>query len=81
MTAFNARRPFEMEYRLRRRDGEYRWLLDRGAPRYTPDGRFAGYIGSAVDITERRQLEAELRGAVEARDDSSRSRHTSCGRR
>jgi PAS domain S-box-containing protein len=69
LTAFNARRPFEMEYRLRRKDGDYRWILDRGTPRYTPDGRFAGYIGSCVDITERRQLEAELRGAVEARDD------------
>jgi PAS domain S-box-containing protein len=68
-TAFNARQTFEMEYRLRRKDGEYRWILDRGTPRYTPDGHFAGYIGSGVDITERRQLEAELRGAVEARDD------------
>jgi PAS domain S-box-containing protein len=67
--AFNERRPFEIEYRLRRKDGEYRWLLDRGTPRYTPDGRFAGYIGSCVDITERRILEAELRAAIEARDD------------
>jgi signal transduction histidine kinase len=58
-----------MEYRLRRKDGEFRWILDRGTPRYTPDGRFAGYIGSCVDITERRMLEAELRGAIEARDD------------
>ena len=67
--AFNQRRLFEMEYRLRRRDGEYRWLLDRGTPRYTPDGSFAGFIGSCIDITERRELEAELRRAVRARDD------------
>ncbi len=67
--AFNERRHFEMEYRLRRKDGEFRWLLDRGTPRYTPDGRFAGYIGSCVDITERRKLEAELRASIEARDD------------
>ncbi len=67
--AFNQRQVFEMEYRLRRKDGEYRWILDRGTPRYSPDGRFAGYIGSCIDITERRQLEAELRGAIEARDD------------
>jgi PAS domain S-box-containing protein len=67
--AFNARRTFEMEYRLRRADGVYRWLLDRGAPRYEPDGRFAGYIGSCVDITERRELETDLRAAIAARDD------------
>ena len=68
-SAFNARRGFEMEYRLRRYDGEYRWVLDRGTPRYTPDGTFAGYIGSCVDITDRKQLEGELRKAVRDRDD------------
>ncbi len=67
--AFNARAVFEMEYRLRRHDGEYRWILDRGAPRYTPTGGFAGYIGSCIDITERRLLEQELRGAVQERDE------------
>jgi PAS domain S-box-containing protein len=67
--AFNERRVFEMEYRLRRKDGEYRWILDRGTPRYTPDGRFAGYIGSCVDITARRDLETDLRRAIEVRDD------------
>ena len=67
--AFNERRVFEMEYRLRRQDGQYRWILDRGTPRYSPDGRFAGHIGSCVDITERRELEADLRFAIEARDD------------
>jgi signal transduction histidine kinase len=58
-----------MEYRLRRRDGEYRWVLDRGTRRYTPEGTFAGYIGSCVDITERQQQEAELRSGVRARDE------------
>ena len=48
-----------MEYRLRRADGEYRWVLDNGAPRYTPEGEFAGYIGSCMDITQRRQAELE----------------------
>jgi PAS domain S-box-containing protein len=67
--AFNARRVFEMEYRLRRRDGEYRWILDRGTPRYTPDGTFAGYIGSCIDITDRKRLESDLRQAVRDRDD------------
>src|SRR5262249_51826884 len=46
MAAFAERRTFEMEYRLRRADGEYRWVLDRGTPRWERDGRFAGYIGS-----------------------------------
>jgi PAS domain S-box-containing protein len=69
MAAFNARQRFEMEYRLRRHDGEFRWILDRGAPRYTPDGTFAGYIGSCVDIDDRKRLEDELRRAVQARDE------------
>ena len=67
--AFNRREVFEMEYRLRRHDGEFRWILDRGTPRYLPDGTFAGYIGSCVDITERRQLEVDLRKAVKVRDE------------
>ncbi|MEY4545502.1 MAG: hypothetical protein RL685_1697 [Pseudomonadota bacterium] len=49
-----ARRSFSMEYRLRRRDGTWRWILDSGAPHWLPDGSFAGYLGSGVDITERR---------------------------
>jgi PAS domain S-box-containing protein len=67
--AFGQRRVFEMEYRLRRHDGEYRWLLDRGTPRYTPDGTFSGFIGSCIDITERRAFEHQLRRAVAARDE------------
>jgi PAS domain S-box-containing protein len=67
--SFNERRVFEMEYRLRRKDGAYRWILDRGTPRYAPDGQFVGYIGSCIDITERRDLESDLRAAIEARDD------------
>lgn len=67
--AFNLRHVFETEYRLKRRDGEYRWILDRGTPRYQPDGTFAGFIGSCIDISDRKQLEVELRQAVRARDD------------
>jgi signal transduction histidine kinase len=47
-----------MEYRLRRADGEYRWILDTGVPRYAADGRFAGYIGSCIDISDLKRAEA-----------------------
>jgi PAS domain S-box-containing protein len=57
--AFDARRPFTMEYRLRRHDGEYRWVSDHGVPRYDAQKVFAGYIGSCVDFTERKAAEAE----------------------
>jgi PAS domain S-box-containing protein len=59
-SAFDARREFQMEYRLRRHDGEYRWLLDHGVPRFASASRFIGYIGSCMDITERKLAEAEL---------------------
>ena len=69
MAAFAERRTFEMEYRLRRADGQYRWVLDRGTPRWEPDGRFAGYIGSCADITDRKDLELDLTRAVTMRDE------------
>jgi CheY-like chemotaxis protein/two-component sensor histidine kinase len=50
-----------MEYRLRRHDGKHRWVLDNGVPRFTPDGIFSGYIGSCIDITDRKLIEEELR--------------------
>jgi PAS domain S-box-containing protein len=53
--AFDERQPFEMEYRLRRHDGSHRWILDIGAPHVDPSGRFVGFIGSAVDIEDRRR--------------------------
>jgi PAS domain S-box-containing protein len=70
LPAFHAREPFRMEYRLKRVDGEYRWMIESGIPRYTGAGEFAGYIGSNIDITDHkraaeererlRQLEADL---------------------
>jgi len=59
-TAFDTRRPFSMEYRLKRHDGEYRWLLDSGVPLYDADGEFCGYIGSCIDITDRRKVEESI---------------------
>lgn len=59
--AFQARRPFSMEYRLKRHDGIYRWIVDNGTPLLGFGGEFTGYIGSCLDVTERRQLEQDTR--------------------
>jgi PAS domain S-box-containing protein len=58
--AFDQREPFQMEHRIRRHDGEYRWTVTAGVPRYEVDGSFVGYIGTAVDITERKLAEEAL---------------------
>lgn len=61
LSNFTARRPFQMDYRLRRHDGEYRWISDRGTPFYDEQGNFAGYIGSCVDVTERYTTQEEIK--------------------
>jgi len=61
LRAFEAREPFSVEYRLRRHDGEYRWLLGHGVPRYDERGTFLGYIGGAIDLTEYRRAQEALR--------------------
>jgi len=66
-SSFEKRVPFEMTYRLRRHDGEYRWLLDKGIPLHGHRKEFAGYIGSCVDITEQRQTQNELEQRVAER--------------
>ncbi|HXT02649.1 MAG TPA: PAS domain S-box protein [Casimicrobiaceae bacterium] len=58
--AFEAKKSFTLEYRLRRHDGVYRWMLDHGAPRFDGDGAFAGYIGVCLDISERKEAAATL---------------------
>lgn len=65
MQAFNEEKPFSMEYRLERHDGQYRWLLDNGAPYYDEMGQFAGFIGSCIDITDRKRAEYILRKSEE----------------
>ncbi|MCZ7009826.1 PAS domain-containing protein, partial [Salmonella enterica] len=54
-------RGFRVEYRLRRADGRYCWVIDSAAPRFGDDGRFLGLIGSVIDIDERREIEMRLR--------------------
>ena len=58
--AFDSRGPFEMEYRLRRADAAYRWVVNFGIPRFHADGSFAGYIGSCLDVTERKLAQEAL---------------------
>jgi PAS domain S-box-containing protein len=58
--AFDRHESFKMQYRLRHNDGEYRWIFDLGVPRFNPDGSFAGYIGSCIDVTERKMAEEAL---------------------
>jgi PAS domain S-box-containing protein len=64
-SAFASRSPFNIEYRLRHADGNYRWVLDTGAPRFASEQRFTGYIGSCVDISTRREAEQALRESEE----------------
>ncbi|WP_139559057.1 PAS domain S-box protein [Methylotetracoccus oryzae] len=72
--ACDTRQPFELEYRLRRFDGEYRWILDFGKPRDDARHEFLGYIGSCIDITDRKRAEAELASAWAAAKAANRAK-------
>ena len=72
--AFKVRQPFEMEYRLRRYDGEYRWLVDQGRPLYDLKNKFTGFIGWCYDITESKQAEEALKQAKEASEAANRAK-------
>jgi PAS domain S-box-containing protein len=72
--AFDARREFSMDYRLRRRDGVYRWVLDNGRPLFRAGGEFAGFVGSCVDITDSKETEERLRAALCSQEDMLRER-------
>lgn len=74
LSSFVARQPFRMEYRLRRADGEYRWILDHGVPRYSEAGTFEGFIGSCIDITEMRENAESLRARTLALGSALRER-------
>jgi signal transduction histidine kinase len=58
--ASDRREGFQLEYRLRRHDGEYRWMFDQGVPRFNTDGSFACYIGSGIDVTDRKLAQETL---------------------
>jgi PAS domain S-box-containing protein len=73
-SAFDARRSFAMEYRLRRADGQYRWVLDNGIPNYS-QSQFAGYIGSCVDVTDQKRTEQRLRESEERLKNAERLAH------
>ena len=70
LSSFHARQPYKMEYRLRRADGKFRWILSHGVPRISDEGEFEGYVGSCVDITEQKMAE-EMRSRLAAIVDSS----------
>ena len=73
VTSFDARQPFEMEYRIRHHSGQYRWILDNGVPRFTADGTFEGYVGGCLDIHDQKEamLTAQkLAAIVESSDDA-----------
>ena len=61
--AFQERRPFDIEFRVRSADGQYRWVFSSGTPRFDAEGEFRGFIGTAMDITDRKESERELREA------------------
>ena len=80
MPAFEARRPFLLEYRLRHADGGYRWLLASGVPKYGRDGSFTGYVGCDIDITERKNAEDRIRASQAALEASHQEIQSLAGR-
>ncbi len=60
---------YSLEYRLRGKDGQYHWVIDAAMPRFGDDGQFLGFIGSVIDITDRKKYEEELREADRRKDE------------
>jgi PAS domain S-box-containing protein len=69
VSAISKHEPFAIDYRLRRSDGEYRWVIDSARPRFSESRDFLGYIGSVIDITERKQYEVALKEADRRKDE------------
>ncbi len=70
LTAFDARKAFTLEYRLRHHSGEYHWIVDHGVPRFNSQGEFLGYIGSGVDINDKKETEVQLKLATFAMENA-----------
>jgi PAS domain S-box-containing protein len=77
LRAFDARKPLEVEYRLRKETGEYSWILDLASPYYRPDNSFAGYVGIGVDITSYKYTINALNKALETQQQEGNQRFTS----
>ncbi len=75
LEAFKSEQPFFLEYRLRRHDGEYRWIMDTGVPLFDESGRFGGYIGTCMDLTERKDMEDQLRRMLKEKESLLREVH------
>ncbi|WHZ24861.1 MAG: hypothetical protein OJF47_003973 [Nitrospira sp.] len=75
LEAFKSEQPFYLEYRLRRHDGEYRWIMDTGVPLFDERGRFGGYIGTCMDLTERKDMEDQLRRMLKEKESLLREVH------
>jgi|GEM_PF-494104 len=73
--AFDRREEFYIEYRLRRHDGEYRWISDKGIPRFAAEGDFLGYIGGCMDIQDQKSFASELERQVKERTEELRGRN------
>ncbi|MEM1172035.1 MAG: PAS domain-containing protein [Cyanobacteria bacterium P01_H01_bin.35] len=65
---FYTHQPFTIEYRLRRADGEYRWVFNTGVPRFNLNNSFAGYIGSCIDISDRKQAETQIQNSLQEKE-------------
>lgn len=72
--SFEARRECELEFRVKDRHAEYRWVISRGVPRYAPDGSFQGFIGCCTDITDRKRMEEVTQAARLAAEAASRAK-------
>ncbi|MCB1176853.1 MAG: PAS domain S-box protein, partial [Leptospiraceae bacterium] len=68
LDAFHSRKSFAMEYRIKRRDGQYRWILDHGVPNFDSEKNFLGYIGSCIDINPRKEFEEKIRSSLKEKE-------------
>ncbi len=66
--SFSKRKEFKIEFRLKRHDGQYRWIFDHGIPRFLPNGEFTGYIGSCIDIHDRITAENKVKQSLEEKE-------------